>query len=317
MISPPRHLLFPVFKRLQQSKMAATTEPSPLDGFYEARPAKRANVRALEEQLRALDKQRDVLRVALADATLAMPEVPWWTNPTPEQQAAWLAALEARIARRAERRAWEREWCGLIQPGPWDEDLDKHMGETITWDLGDGYTGQLYRNRDGGWNYYITVPEGHKLWGKSYEDRDLPCYFTYSAHAHCRGVAGGGWTFGGCHDGESGAVVPKDHYRTYRADNHFSGERPRRLIMLPSFEPVPFLTAEKVQEQVMTIKKKLMPADLLAAQEAREAAERAAAEAKWEAEHQALIARLKEEQKEAERAAKAKMSWADIVKSKK
>jgi hypothetical protein len=271
----------------------------------------------MEEQLRALDKQRDALRAALADATLAMPEVPWWTNPTPETQAAWLAALEARIARRAERRAWERGWCGLIQPGPWDADLDKHMGETITWDLGDGYTGQLWRNRDGGWNYYITVPAGHALWGKSYEDQDLPCYFTYSANAHCRGVEGGGWTFGGCHDGESGSVVPKNHYRTYHKDNHFSGKSMCRQIYLPSLEQVPFLTAEKVQEEVMAIKKKLMPADLLAAQEAREAAERAAAEAEWQASYDALKARLAAEaaarEAEERKAAMKSRTWASVV----
>jgi hypothetical protein len=291
---------------------------SPQELFYEQSAAKRAEIRAMEEQLRALDKQRDALRAALADATLAAPEFPYWCLDTPEEKAVWLKALEARVARRAERRAWERQWCGLIQPGPWDEDLDKHMGETITWDLGDGYTGQLYRNVDGGWNYYITVPAGHKLWGKSYEDRELPCYFTYSANAHCRGVAGGGWTFGGCHDGESGDVVPKTHYRIYRGDTHFSGERPQRLIYLPSLESVPFLTAEKVQEQVAAIKKKLMPADLLAAQEAREAAERAAAEAKWEADYQALMARLAapaEEPKEPKAAVvkTSQRSWAAVA----
>jgi hypothetical protein len=291
--------------------MAAAS--SPLDAFWAGQSAKRATVRALEDQLRALDKQRDVLRAALADTTLEMSEPPW--GMTPERQTEWLAGLEARIARRAERRAWERDWCGLIQPGPWDADLDKHLGNTITWDLGDGYTGQLYRNRDGGWNYYITVPAGHALWGKSDEDRGLPCYFTYAARSEARGVAGGGWTFGGCHDGEGGAVVPKSHYRTYRADNHFSGESVRRQIYLPSFETVPFLTAEKVQEEVMGIKKKLMPADLLAAQLKREEEARVAAEAEREARYQAAMADLKREREVAERAAKAKMSWADIVKT--
>jgi hypothetical protein len=288
-----------------------------MEAYFERRREKLREAKALEEQLRALDKQRDVLRAALADATLETPEFPYCSIGTPDKEAVWLTALEARIARRAERRAWERGWCGLIQPGPWDEDLDKHMGETITWDLGDGYTGQLYRNRDGGWNYYITVPAGHALWGKSYEDRDLPCYFTYSSPARARGVAGDGWTFGGCHDGESGSVVPKDHYRTYHKDNHFSGKSMCRQIYLPSLEQVPFLTAEKVQEQVAAIKKKLMPPDLLAAQEAREAAERVAAEAKWQADYQAALANIRKEaaQREAEerKAAMKSRTWASVV----
>ena len=211
---------------------------------------------ALIDQLRALDHQRDALRAAIADASLLCAERPYGVVYGGEEaEAAWLAEQQIKVNRRAERRAWEAPWAGVIPPGPWDEDLDKHLGGPIVWDLGHGYSGRLTRNRDGGWNYYITVPAGHALWGKSYEHQDLPCYFSYSAEEE-----DGGWTFGHCHDGDGGDVVPKIHYRQYRAENHFSGESDRQLISLPSLEELPFLTAEAVKKQVGRIKDHMMAA---------------------------------------------------------
>ncbi len=262
---------------------------------------------SLMDQLRALDAQRDALRAAIADADLLCAKPPWGITGT-EKESIWVAEQQAKVDRRAARRVWEKARYGTIPPGPWDEDLDKHQGNVIAWDLGDGYSGRLNRNGNAGWNYYITVPAGHALWGKDYEDPEVPCRFTYSAEEGC-----GGWTFGHCHDAEGGDVVPKHHYRVYRADEHYSGEPRGRLISLPSLAPVPFLTAEAVQEEVARIKKRLMPPDLLAAQEAREAAAAAAGQAEREAEFEALMARLRAEQEAADKAAKSKMSWAQIA----
>jgi hypothetical protein len=207
---------------------------------------------ALIDQLRALDTQRDALRAAIADASLLCAEKPWGIR-SDEEEAAWFAEQQEKVDRRAVRRAAEAPWAGVIPPGPWDADLDKHLRGPVVWDLGDGYTGRLFRNMDGGWNYYITVPAGNSLWGKSCDDDALPCYFTYSAEED-----DGGWTFGNCHDEDGGDVVPKIHYRKYRADNYFSGEPINRLVSLPNFEEVPFLTAEKVQEQVWRIKDRMV-----------------------------------------------------------
>jgi hypothetical protein len=266
---------------------------------------------ALVDQLRELDRQRDALRAAIADASILCAEPSYYS--TEEYKAAHTAALQARADRRAARRAWERERFGVIPPGPWDEDLDKHLGGPIEWDLGDGYSGRLIRNRDGGWNYYITVPAGHALWGKDYEHMDLPCRFTFAGPR--RAEDGGGWTFGHCHDAEAGATVPRRRWNAYGESDFWNGDdRNGRQIDLATFQPVGFMTAEKVQEQVMRIKKCMMPADLLAAQEAREAAAAAAAREAREAEWAALEAKYEKDKADRKAAARAKMTWAQIAK---
>jgi hypothetical protein len=196
-----------------------------MEAFYESLPAKRERVRSLEEQLRELDKQRDALRAALSDATLETPSIPHFYERTPEKEAEWLAALEARIKRRAERRAWEREWCGVIPPGVWDEDLDKHLGEATRWELGDGVTGEVRRNMEGGWNGYLFTPEGE----------------THSI----------------MNDGEAGVPCPKQHYRVYRTADGFSGEPRSSRIYLPSLELVGFQTKEKVMADIEKLKARL------------------------------------------------------------
>jgi len=65
-------------------------------------------------------------------------------------------------AKRLSRRRAEGEHLGVLIPyGPWDEDLDNYHDDKYTFDLGDGYTGEMRRNRNWSWNGYVTLPTGH------------------------------------------------------------------------------------------------------------------------------------------------------------
>lgn len=269
---------------------------------------------ALIDQLRALDKHRDTLRASIADAAFLCAEPPWGTLGT-EKEALWVAQQQEKVDRRAARRAWEASWAGVVPPGEWDADIDKHFEtQSITFDLGDGYMGQIRRNRDYGWNAYIVLPKGHALHGKSYEELGR---FSYSAP-----IEDDRWMFGYCHDREGGDTVPKHHYRRYYADDGWNGDaRNGRKISLATFQPIPFLTAEDVQAELVRVKKSLMPEAERTALEAQEAAAAAEAERKRRAEVDAMLADLDKKEK-ARKAAERKAaerkarSWASVVAAK-
>jgi hypothetical protein len=268
--------------------------------------------RALEDQVRAMDRQRNALLCQLADFDLANAKEPdWGWGAAPEVRAQiiakWRAAQDEKIARRAARRTWERE-AGLlirpgIRPGPWDEDLDLYHGETAVheWDLGDGYTGKVVRGGwHLGWNGYVTVPEGHWAAGKSYEE--LGMGLTYAADR----------TFGFDHNGESD-VTPLQSV-DYEASSHYSGKsRYAPKIYLHNFQEVGYLDRAAVMKEVEQLKRDLLPAEERAALEAREEAEAAEAERKHKADLDELLARLAAEAKAREAAARKSRSWASVV----
>jgi len=74
-------------------------------------------------------------------------------------------------AKRLSRRRAEGEHLGVLIPyGPWDEDLDNYHDDKYTFDLGDGYTGMMRRNRNWSWNGYVTLPRGHPCANCRYYD---------------------------------------------------------------------------------------------------------------------------------------------------
>lgn len=269
--------------------------------------------RALENQVRAMDRQRNALLCQLADFDLANakePDYGWGAAPEVRAEiiAKWRAAQDEKVARRAARRAWERETGRQIRPGPWDEDLDLYHGETAVheWDLGDGYTGKVVRG--GwllGWNGYITVPEGHWAAGKSYDE--LGRGLTYAE----------GSTFGFDHNGESD-VTPLQS-ADYEAHSHYSGKsRYARKVYLPSFEEVGYLGRAQVMKEVEQLKRSLMPEEELAALEAQEEAAAAEVERKRKADADAFLAKYKADweksQAEERKAAMKSRSWAQVAK---
>lgn len=259
---------------------------------WEEHAVKQREMESLVKRLAQMDKERDAIRAQIADLSLLCADPPWGS----EKEAEWRASQQDKVDRRAARRSVERAYGRLVPPGPWDTDLDSHIHEgVITKDLGDGYIGQVRLNRDLGWNGYITVPKGHRHWGKSYDDLGR---FTYSAAAADRDIEGGGWTFGYCHDGEGGDTVPRS-WRCYEARNYWNGEsRNGRCIDLATFQPVSYLTSEDVLKELEGVKRSLMTDEERDALDAREAEEAAAVEvatkvliaaleAKWAAEEAA------------------------------
>lgn len=286
--------------------------PASFPATYEERRPFLQQRDELVAQLRQLDKERDALRARIADASLLCAELPWGLHGDEERKAEWRAAQLKKVENRAARRAWERTWARVVPPGEWDADLDKHWAEQCqTFDLGDGYTGQICRNMDYGWNAYIVVPAGHHLWGKSYES--VGCGFTYSAIYHDNG----GWMFGYCHDAEGGDTVPGRHYRFYSESAHWNGEDlVGRRFDLRTMQVVPFLTAEAVKKELLDVKKRLMPAVERAALVAREAAEEAAEKARKQAECEAALERLRQEEAAQAQAECKARSWAQVAGSK-
>jgi hypothetical protein len=264
--------------------------------------------RQIEDQVRAMDRQRNALLCQLADFDLANakePDYGWGAAPEVRAQiiAKWRAEQDQKIARRAARRAWEREAGLLIRPGPWDEDLDLYHGETSfhEWDLGDGYTGKVVRGGwHLGWNGYVTVPEGHWAAGKSYEE--LGFGLTYAE----------GRTFGFDHNGESD-VTPRQ-LPDYEPQNHYSGKsRYAPKIYLHNFQEVGYLGRAEVMKEVEQLKRDLLPAEEWAALKAREEAEAAEAERKREEEYHAIMARLAAEEAARKAAERKSRSWASVV----
>lgn len=212
------------------------------------------SMRRLQEQLRALDKQRDALRVQLADMSLLVGrDRPFGILGT-EQEAAWLAREQEKVNRRASRRAWEMATLGYhFAPGPWDEDLDQYHGAeaTHTWNLGDGYTGRVQRNYEGTWNGYVILPASHWACGRDYDEvaGAVGWNLTY----------GEGQTFGydhmNMHD-----VKPRTDLAYNHADD-FGGKRQiTRAIRLPSFAPIDYLSRDDVKAEVAKLKAKFMAA---------------------------------------------------------
>lgn len=210
-------------------------------------------MKALQERLKALDKERNALRCQLADMQLLVGDDSFGILGT-DREPAWLARMQERVDRRASRRAWEMQTFGThLPPGPWDEDLDLHHGETgkHTWDLGDGYQGRVSRNSAGTWNGYITLPESHWAVGKEHEEvsYDIGWSLTY----------GEGRTFGFDHMGVAD-VKPLSFYRYDKYDD-FGGKRQvARAIYLPSLEQVGYLKREDVMQEVEELKKRFMEA---------------------------------------------------------
>jgi hypothetical protein len=66
-----------------------------------------------------------------------------------------------------------KEWSGLVdksawERGEWDQEIDKRQWA----DEATGLDCLINRNRFGVWCGYVGVPEGHPLYGKSYQEVD-------------------------------------------------------------------------------------------------------------------------------------------------
>lgn len=204
--------------------------------------------RRLEEELRAMDRQRDHLRAQMADAAMraeleetSKNTATFWLHP--EIRKARVEALATKIAKRAQRRAAEMARYGsYTRPGTWDEDLDNYQEpryeEVISAEgsadkrlpVGQSDVGE-YRIRfvrDYGltWRGYVVLPEGHPFIGKHYEffggyeaPAGLPRppqHITYGGPAAERGVYGFYLT---------NTVTPRDDETRYDSFNYYSREK--------------------------------------------------------------------------------------------
>lgn len=116
----------------------------------------------LKKTLRDIERQRDHARACLADADLQekLKNACWY--PEGEGKEAYIAALKAKIVKRATRRAKEMaEYGTYIRPGPWDDDLDDYQDGSYTEDAGDGYHIRINRAYDGTYNGYAILPPDH------------------------------------------------------------------------------------------------------------------------------------------------------------
>jgi hypothetical protein len=212
-------------------------------------------MKALQERLRALDKERDALRCELADLQLLVGEDTTFSILGTDKEPAWVAYSQKKVDRRASRRAWEMETLGThIAPGPWDEDLDLYHGAyEHSWDLSDGYTGCVKRTYMGTWNGYITVPEGH--WAAEVNEEEVKEAVSWRIDR-----CGDGTRMFGFDHMDVTDVKPLSHY-CYDKYDDFGGKRQvARAIYLPSFEQVGYLKREDVMKEVEGLKKRFMEA---------------------------------------------------------
>jgi hypothetical protein len=194
--------------------------------------------KALMQQLREMDRQRDHLRAQLADEAMRveMEEISkntssFWLHPSVRE--ARMAALAEKIGKRKARRAKEMERFGsYVRPGTWDADLDEYQEPQYQEEVGDGYSIHLVRAHDLTWNGYVFLCDGHPAIGKHYDffsgyeaPRDLPrppVNLTY----------GGKDRTGGWHEAEvglygfylTGIVKPREEYADYEKHAYFSVE---------------------------------------------------------------------------------------------
>ena len=144
----------------------------------------------LKNTLRDIERQRDYARACLADADLEekLKNTCYW--PDNKDKEAYIAALKAKIVKRAERRAKELvEYGTYVRPGPWDDDLDEYQEKSYTEDAGDGYHIRINRAYDGTYNGYAILPPDHPYAHKHYDyfhrTEGLtrpPVGLTYSSH---------------------------------------------------------------------------------------------------------------------------------------
>jgi hypothetical protein len=192
--------------------------------------------KALMEDLRETDRQRDHLRAQLADAALhvELKEVdrglPWGftLERRAEIKAEREAAVQERIAKRVNRRANEMRLFGsYIRPGTWDADLDNYPEPRYEEPLDDGYTIRLTRARDLTWNGYVILPAGHVASHRHYDffghasPTDLPQPPWELTHSATEGERS---TFGFY---LTGIVKPRDD-GDYTAHNFYSVEKTGR-----------------------------------------------------------------------------------------
>jgi len=184
--------------------------------------------RALEKQLREMDRQRDHLRAQMADMAMRaeMEELSkntptFWLHPAIRH--ARMTEMAEKISKRAQRRAKEMERFGsYVRPGTWDADLDQYQEPKYEREVGDDYKVRLVRCPDLTWNAYVILPEGHPAIGKHWtffgEDapEDLPrppVYLTYGGPDSERAVYGFYL---------SNTVKPREEYAEYKKHDFFS-----------------------------------------------------------------------------------------------
>jgi hypothetical protein len=174
----------------------------------------------LKKALRDIEVQRDHARACLADADLheKLEKARWF--PEGEDKERYIVHLEAKIAKRAERRVKElAEYGTYIRPGPWDDDLDDYQESSYTEEAGDGYYIRINRAYDGTYNGYAILPPDHPYANKHcdyfYQTEGMtrpPVVLTYSSSNMY------GFYF-------MGGLKPRPDYSVFSAEFAFSSEK--------------------------------------------------------------------------------------------
>lgn len=182
---------------------------------------------AIEKQLREMDRQRNHLRAQMADvalrANLTQGDREFWLSP--ETRAERKAALEARIAKRAARRATEMKRYGCYTPpGPWDDDLDNYQEISVEEDVEGGYKIRITRVYDLTFNAYVIIPAEHPVVGRDYDffhDGAIPSSpvtLTYGGRLDAKD----GRTYGFYHNSTSPLGDSRAQYDPY---NYFNTDK--------------------------------------------------------------------------------------------
>jgi hypothetical protein len=89
-----------------------------------------------------------------------------------------------------DKSTWER--------GPWDDEPDK-----VVWvDEATGLDCMAHRNHSGAWCGYVGVPEGHRAFGRDYDDLPVVCHGGLTYACGCQETADP--AVGLCHIPQSG-----------------------------------------------------------------------------------------------------------------
>lgn len=102
-------------------------------------------IQSMEKQLADLDNQKYLLEAQIADEALYAAAL------APEATEKDVKAYERRQARRAK----EIDMRLIVPPGLWDDDLDAHLEERVTWTK-DGFQCSIVRNLDRTWQGFVT-----------------------------------------------------------------------------------------------------------------------------------------------------------------
>ena len=160
----------------------------------------------LAQKLAQLDRERDVIRAALADEQL-------YAEMDYAKTEEYRKVATERWSLRVKRREREQQLKQIVPPGHWDNDLDTYQDDEYLFDLEGGYGGRLVRNSYLSWNGYVILPDNHPFANKHYD------FFHYEApeglpSPPCELTFGNGYMFGFDH-AHGGDVTPHNPYCPY------------------------------------------------------------------------------------------------------